>query len=46
MIIKCHAKDCAFNNDGTCSKDEIEIAKISSYDDNSAECVDYEKEYS
>lgn len=43
MLVKCNAKDCRYNNVGICRKDEIEIDKISAYDDNSAECVDYEK---
>ncbi len=44
MIIKCHVEDCKYNYKNTCTKGEIEIMKISAYDDNSAECLDYENE--
>lgn len=42
MIIKCHIKDCKYNNKNKCSKEEIEIMKVSAYDADSAECLDYE----
>ena len=41
-IIKCKAIDCAYNKDKICSKKELEIIKANAYDDNCAECLDYE----
>lgn len=43
MEIKCLVKDCKYNINNTCNKEEIEICKVSAYDENSAECIDYEK---
>lgn len=44
MIVKCFAKDCIYNTENVCTKDEIEVCTVSAYDNNSAECMDYEKE--
>jgi hypothetical protein len=43
MVVRCNAKDCRYNSVGICTKDEIEIDKVSAYDTNAAECIDYEK---
>lgn len=40
MKVKCKAKDCFYNKNNICLKEEIEIEKVSAYD-NSAECIDY-----
>ena len=42
MVLTCYA-DCIYNKDNTCNKDKIEIRKVSAYDEDSAECMDYEK---
>ena len=39
MILKINNK-CK----GTCSNNSIQIAKINAYDDNCAECLNYEKD--
>lgn len=44
MIVKCFSKDCIYNSENICTKDEIEVRKVSAYDANSSECMDYEKE--
>ena len=45
MEIKCYAVDCKYNDKkGTCSNNTIQIAKINAYDDNCAECLNYEKD--
>ncbi len=44
MLVKCYVEDCKYNNENRCNKEEIEIMKISAYDDDSAECLDYEQE--
>ena len=43
MIVKCHIEDCVYNLKNTCNKEEIEIMKVSAYDEDSAECLDYEE---
>ncbi|WP_300384708.1 DUF1540 domain-containing protein [Clostridium sp.] len=43
MIVKCYVKDCIYNSENTCSKEEIEIMKVSAYDLDSAECMEYEE---
>lgn len=43
MIVKCYAKDCIYNSENICTKDEIEVCTISTYDNYSAECLDYEE---
>lgn len=40
--IKCKALDCIYNKNEVCSKKELEIIKANAYDDNCAECLDYE----
>lgn len=44
MIVKCFMKECKFNEDNTCTKKEIEIFKITTFDEDNPECMDYEKE--
>lgn len=36
-------KKCKFNKNNICSKDEIEIDKITTYDEDNTECMDYDK---
>lgn len=43
MIVKCYAKDCIYNTENICTKDEIEVCTISVYDNYFAECLDYEE---
>lgn len=43
MVVKCHVADCIYNYKYYCNKEEIEIKKVNAYDDDSAECLDYEK---
>lgn len=45
MEINCYAVDCKYNDKkGICSNNTIQIAKINAYDDNCAECLNYEKD--
>lgn len=43
MNVKCHAIDCLYNIKKSCSKEEIEIMKLSAYDEDSAECLNYKE---
>lgn len=42
-VVKCSMKKCKFNKNNICSKDEIEIDKITTYDEDNTECMDYDK---
>lgn len=44
MVVKCSMKDCKFNKNNMCIKDEIEIWKITTYDEDNPECMDYEED--
>lgn len=43
MIVKCFMKECKFNKEDICTKEEIEIFKITTYEEDSPECMDYEE---
>lgn len=33
MIVKCFMKECKFNKDDTCTKEEVEIVRITAYEE-------------
>lgn len=41
MEVKCDVKDCRYNKTNKCTRNEIEVMKISAYDEDSAECLNY-----
>jgi hypothetical protein len=43
MVVKCLVKDCKFNTNNMCTKDEIEIWEITTCDEENPECMDYEE---